>query len=268
MDVAALFYLGCALPDARKRIPIMLDTQVETVIEELSPYSCGSCKELDSKLKTDGICLYGHTELLSVAITALSTDSNPFLRSTAVCFLGCDLQIAEKKIPLFHEEEKEAVKGSLAQFFCGTYGELKEKLKEAGTVVFGEGDLLGALVSDLTVKKTVSNEHNVIIFGEVRKDQTVLFDKIKGHADKPKSEFQEMLSMIESGTDTEKLAEMVSSAKADKRYPSKEEMTRLFEAAFVASTKQVGETAVLYDQICRDLKEMLYAVHRKVSLVR
>lgn len=266
MNAAALYYLGCPLPDARKCVPIMLDTQVDAVIEELSSYSCGSCKELDSEFKAVGICLYGHAELLSVAITALTADSNPFLRSTAVCFLGVDLQTAEKKIPLFHKEEYDMVKASLSQFFCGTHGELNVKLKQAGTVVFGNGDLLGDLVRDLALDNRMSHEHEIVLFGEVRKGQTVLFDRREGRTGKPKSETQVMLGMIESGTDTEKLAEMVSSAKEDKRYPSKEEAIQLFETAFAASKSKAGAEALLYDQICRDLKEMLYAVHRKVNL--
>lgn len=75
----------------------------------------------------------------------------------------------------------------------------------------------------------------------------------------------EILRMIEAGTETELLAKTVRFAKEHKLYPTKAEITRIFESA-VAASKIKTENAECYSRICGDLKEMLLAVRRQVTL--
>lgn len=75
----------------------------------------------------------------------------------------------------------------------------------------------------------------------------------------------EIMRMIDSGIDVEKLAETVRFAKEHELYPAKAEITKIFEAAMAAS-KERTEDADCYRQICGDLKDMLQYVYRHVSL--
>lgn len=75
----------------------------------------------------------------------------------------------------------------------------------------------------------------------------------------------EIMRMIESGVDVEKLAAAVRFAKEHELYPSKTEITKIFETA-VAVSKARTENADCYSQICGDLKEMLTRVYKKVGL--
>jgi len=75
----------------------------------------------------------------------------------------------------------------------------------------------------------------------------------------------EIMRMIESGDDVEKLAAAVRFAKEHELYPSKTEITKIFETA-VAVSKARTENADCYSQICGDLKEMLTRVYKKVGL--
>lgn len=75
----------------------------------------------------------------------------------------------------------------------------------------------------------------------------------------------EIMRMIEEGTEVEMLAEIVRFAKEHKLYPAKTEMTRIFESSVAASINKT-ENADCYRQICSDLKEMLIAVQRQVTL--
>lgn len=75
----------------------------------------------------------------------------------------------------------------------------------------------------------------------------------------------EIMRMIESGVDVEKLAAAVRFAKEHELYPSKTEITKIFETAMAVS-KARTENADCYSQICGDLKEMLTRVYKKVGL--
>ena len=255
MDAAGFVFIGCELSLASQLIPLFVDTQTEAVIDKLLAYSCASCRDFDNQLKADGICLFGHGDLVKEVIFALVTEDQ-FYKTAAACVLGSELNQAKTMIPLFREENYDTVRNTLKVYASGSHRDLDDKLKSAGIVVFGDGEYVRRLIVDLTMDKKISREHNIYIcvaseFGKL--DLT----------EKPKSEAQKIQELIELGTDTEKLAEMVRSAKENHNYPTKEEMIQLFESAFAASKTKEGDEALLYDQICRDLKEMLYAVHRQ-----
>ena len=240
---------------ASKLIPLFVDKQTEAVIDELLAYSCASCIDFDNQLKADGICLFGHGDLVKEVIFALVTD-NQFCRITAACVLGSELNRAKTMIPLFQEKDYDAVRDSLKIYFSRSHRDLNDKLKSAGINVFGEGEYLRRLIVDLTMDKIISNEHNIYICVASE------FGKLDAK-EKPKSEAEKKQEMIELGKDIEQLIEIVKSAKDNHNYPTKEKLIQLFEAAFAASKTKEGDEALLYDQICRDLKEMLYAVHRQ-----
>ena len=75
-----------------------------------------------------------------------------------------------------------------------------------------------------------------------------------------------IMKMIESRADDEQLARTVRFAKEHELYPSKTEMTRLFEAAMAAGKVRAGESEY-YRRALVDLQEMLRHVHHQVSLI-
>lgn len=75
----------------------------------------------------------------------------------------------------------------------------------------------------------------------------------------------EIMRLLESGAETDRLASMVRFAKENELCPGKAEIKEIFEAAVAASGKH-PEEAEQYRQICGDLKEMLQYAHRQVSL--
>lgn len=256
MNAAAFVYLGCELPLASKRIPLFVDTQTEAVIDELRAYSCASSKDFDDGLKADGVCLYGHGDLIPEVISALAADDKPLQKTAIALFLGSGLSFAKTRIAIYSDKDYDAARDALKIYASESYEILNKKLMSMGINVFGSGDYVYRLVFELTTDGKMSNEHNIVLCAN--RNLSGLFA-----TEKPKSEAQKILELIGSGDDVEKLAETVRSAKENQPYPSKEEMIQLFEAAFAASKTKEGDESLLYDQICRDLKEMLYAAHRQ-----
>ena len=256
MNAAAFVYIGCELPLASKRIALFVDTQTEAVIDELRAYSCASAKDFDDGLKADGVCLYGHGDLVPDVISALAADDKPLQKTAIALFLGSGLSFAKTRIAIYSDKDYDAARDALKLYASESYEDLNKKLMSMGINVFGSGEYVWRLVFDLTTDGKMSNEHNILLCANRNLSGLIATEK-------PKSESQKKQELIELGKDIEQLAEIVKSAKDNHNYPTKEELIQLFEAAFAVSKTKEGDEALLYDQICRDLKEMLYAAHRQ-----
>ena len=71
-------------------------------------------------------------------------------KAAIVVFIGCELNAASQRIPLFKESELESVANELASFKTRSYDELDLNLTLSEISVYGQGDLIKELSNKLT----------------------------------------------------------------------------------------------------------------------
>lgn len=134
---------------AKRRILLLVETDFDAVKDALEAYHRNSQVALDERLATDGICVFGHGELIRRLRLELGDDNG--IRMKSICFgsVGCDLISAKERIALFGEKDLEVAKGRLSPYRCGSYGLLKKMLEANRTIVYGLPDLVAKSVSVL-----------------------------------------------------------------------------------------------------------------------
>ena len=67
-----------------------------------------------------------------------------------LCSIGCEIAVAQKRIPLFVDKETDTVVNSLADYRCDSFDALKEKLVADGVCVYGHQSLIQWVAHELT----------------------------------------------------------------------------------------------------------------------
>lgn len=72
------------------------------------------------------------------------------IKTAVVVVIGCELNAATHRIPLFRDEDLESVVKELTNFKTGSYEDLDQRLIDSEISVFGHKDLINQFVNKLT----------------------------------------------------------------------------------------------------------------------
>ena len=122
----------------------------------LKDYHDNSYEALEERLKADGICVFGHGDVIKELIHELTSENIGSFDIVVFRVLGYSINDAEKRIALFREEDYDAVKNCLSALQCNSYNDLNQTLEADKTNVYGEVELLSKLIVDLAETKNVS----------------------------------------------------------------------------------------------------------------
>ena len=157
MNVEIVCYIGSEISVASKRIPLFLTKELEAVIETLKDYRVNSYEVLEERLKANGICVFGHGDVIEELIYELTAENTRIFNNYVILGrLGCHLGLAKRRLPLYGEEVYNAVKDSLKSFQCTSYHGINETLEIDNTAIYGEVEVVNKLVFDLIETKHVS----------------------------------------------------------------------------------------------------------------
>lgn len=128
---------------------LLVEKDFDAVMDALEAYHGNSQVDLNERLVTDGICVFGHGELIRRLRLELGDDKGSRMKSVCFGVVGCELGTAKERIALFSENDIENAKGRLLTYQCGSYGLLKKMLEANHTIVYGLPDLVAKSVSVL-----------------------------------------------------------------------------------------------------------------------
>ena len=77
------------------------------------------------------------------------------MKTAIVVVIGCEINAATKKFPLFCEEELEYALVEMCDFKSSCEEELESKLNNSCVSIFGHGDLIKRLKMELTKWKAI-----------------------------------------------------------------------------------------------------------------